>query len=207
MVAKGRSKGRPTLTEVAEIDRAIRDAAAILLREQGQAATLQAVAQAAGLSRKSVYARYPNKEQLFLAVMREQLEAVNGIDYERSGTFEVRLLHYIEAALGVIDLPGARAVQRLLSVEPAYSAALRSEILSATHKIFLIPLIDLLREAKEANEAVLDEPEATARMLMPMIFAESFDWDETGNMLIKPMDRSAYAKRVAGIITLGLLPR
>jgi AcrR family transcriptional regulator len=207
MVARARSKGRPKLTEVAEIDRAIRDAAATVLREQGEAATLQAVAQAAGLSRKSVYARHPNKEQLFLSVMREQLEAVKGVEYERSGSFENRLLHYVEAALSVIDLPGARAVQRLLALNPAYSAALRSEILAATHKIFLLPLIDLLREAGEANEASVQEPEATARILMPMIFAESFDWDESGNLLIKPMDRSAYARRVAGLMTLGLLPR
>jgi hypothetical protein len=84
---------------------------------------------------------------------------------------------------------------------------LRSEILSATHKIFLVPLIDLLREAKEAGEAVLEEPEATARMLMPMIFAESFDWDEGGNFLTKTGNRSAYAKRVANLMTRGLLPR
>jgi AcrR family transcriptional regulator len=207
MAAGGRSKGRPKLTEVAEIDRAIREAATKVLREQGEAATLNAVAQVAGLSRKSVYARYPNKSELFLAVLREQLEAVRGVEYDKSGDFEERLLRYIEAALDVVDMPGARAIQRLLTVDPAYIAALRSDMVSATHTIFLLPLIELLREARETGEAVVQDPEATARMLMPMIFAESYDWDETGKMRIKPMDREAYAKRVASIISNGLLPR
>jgi AcrR family transcriptional regulator len=207
MAATGRSKGRPTLTEVAEIDRAIRDAATTVLRTQGEAATMNAVAQAAGLSRKSVYARYPNKVELFLSVMREQLEAVKAIEYDCSGNFEDRLLRYVEAALDVIDMPASRAIQRLLAVDPAYMTALRSEMRSATHKIFLAPLIELLVNARDMRQAVVRDPESTARVLMPMIFAESFDWDETGKMSVRTLDREAYAKRVVGIITLGLLPR
>jgi AcrR family transcriptional regulator len=207
MTATGRSKGRPTLTEVAEIDRAIREAATTVLREQGEAATMNAVAQAAGLSRKTVYARYPNKVELFLSVMREQLEAVKGIEYERSGNFEDRLLRYVEAALDVIDMPASRAIQRLLTVDPAYMAALRSEMRSAAHKIFLAPLIELLANARDNGEAVVQDPEETARVLMPMIFAESFDWDETGKMSVRSTNRSAYARRVAGIVAMGLLPR
>ena len=55
--AELRRKGRPKLEEAAQIERAIRDAAFKVLLEQGEAATLNAVAQAAGISRKSLYAR------------------------------------------------------------------------------------------------------------------------------------------------------
>jgi AcrR family transcriptional regulator len=207
MAATGRSKGRPKLAEVAEIDRAIREAATMVLRELGEAATMNAVAQAAGLSRKSVYARYPNKVELFLSVMREQLEAVKAIEYDSSGDFEQRLQRYVEAALEVIDMPASRAIQRLLAGDPAYLTALRLEMRSAAHKIFLAPLIELLRDAKTSGEAVVQDPEATARVLMPMIFAESFDWDETGKMSVRSMDRTAYAHRVVNLISQGLLPR
>jgi AcrR family transcriptional regulator len=207
MDAGGRGKGRPNLAERAEIDRAIREAAMQVLREQGEAATLNAVAQVAGLSRKSAYARYPNKTELFLAVIREQLELVTGIQYDRTGSFEKRLRSYIEAAIEVIATPGSRAIQRLLSLDPAYIAALRSQMLAATRRLFLLPLIELLREAAASDEAVVEDAEATARMLMPMIFAESFDWDRTGEMSDSPIGRGRYAMRVAKLIACGLVPR
>jgi AcrR family transcriptional regulator len=207
MAAAGRGKGRPRLTEAAEIDRAIREAASKVLREHGEVATINAVAEAAGLSRKSVYARYPNKVELFLSVMREQLEAVKGVEFDRSGSFEDRLRRYIEAALEVIGTPASQAIQRILTVNPAYMAALRLDMISASHKIFLVPLVELLQEANERGEVLVDDPEATARVVMPMLFAESFDWDKTGNILIQPVDRPAFARRVARIVTRGLLPR
>jgi AcrR family transcriptional regulator len=207
MDAAGRGKGRPNLAERAEIDRAIREAAMQVLREQGEAATLNAVAQVAGLSRKSVYARYPNKTELFLAVIRDQLELVTGIRYDRAGHFEDRLRNYIEAAIEVIATPGSRAIQRLLSLDPAYIAALRPQMLAATRRLFLVPLIELLRNAAQSGEAELEDAEATARMLMPMIFAESFDWDRTGDMSDSPIGRGRYAVRVAKLIARGLVPR
>lgn len=207
MDAVGRGKGRPNLAERAEIDRAIREAAMQVILEQGEAATLHAVAQSAGLSRKSVYARYPNKSELFLSVIRDQLELVTGIQYDRSGQFEDRLRNYIEAAIEVIAMPGSRAIQRLLSLDPAYIAALRPQMLTATRKLFLLPLIDLLREAAKAGEAEVEDPEATARTLMPLIFAERFEGDRTNESPAATTPLSRYAVRVAKLVARGLIPR
>lgn len=201
-----RGKGRPKLTETAEIDRAIRAAGLQVLLEHGEAATMNAVAQAAGLSRKSVYARYANKTELFLAVIRELLGDVSGLDYDTSGSAEERLEHYALAALGVISQPQALAIQRLLTMDPAYIAALRAEMLGATMRIFFDPLRALLGEAKASGELAVEDVEATARAVIRLIFAESAAMGPDP-VPASPAQQAAYAAFVTRLVARGLLPR
>jgi AcrR family transcriptional regulator len=123
MASSARGKGRPKLTEAGEIDRAIREAALQVLLEHGEAATMNAVAVAAGISRKSLYARHPNKTELFLEAIRELLKPTGALVYDTSGTATERLKSYVEAALAVIVLPQSLTIQRLLTIDPAYIGA------------------------------------------------------------------------------------
>lgn len=203
----GRQKGRPRLQEVTEIDCAIRDAAINALLEHGEAATLNAVAQAAGLSRKSVYARYSNKSELFLDVIRGLLDKATDVEFNASGSFEERLFNYFHAALDLIATPQARAIHRLLTVDPTYISALKSEMMSATNKHFHAPLRDLLREAVSNNEVEIDDIEATTRILIRLIFAESMSYEQGEDLANGASNRQNYARFVTQLITRGLLPR
>jgi AcrR family transcriptional regulator len=191
MAARARGKGRPKLTEAAEIDRAIRDAALQLLLEHGEAATMHAIALAAGISRKSLYARYPNKGQLILAVIGELLQGAGGLDYDQSGSAEDKLRHYIEAALATIALPQSKALQRLLTLDPDYIAALRSDMLDATRRIFF----------------AVEEVDGTARVVIRLIFAAGLSADQDGKSWLTSPEPEDYPAFLTGLITRGLLPR
>lgn len=67
-------RGRPTPQRIAEIEAAIRDAALEVFLEGGfAAATMEAVAQRAQVSKGTLYARYDSKERLFCAVIDDEI--------------------------------------------------------------------------------------------------------------------------------------
>lgn len=207
MASGARGKGRPRLIEAAEIDRAIRDAALQLLLEQGEATTMHAVALAAGISRKSLYARYPNKTQLALTVIGELLQGAGALEYDRRGNAEDRLRHYIEAGLEAIAKPQSKALQRLLTLDPDYIAALRSDMLDATRRIFFEPLRMLLSEAQASGELAIEEVDATARVVIRLIFATSFTDEHDGKSWMTSPEPENYADFLARLVARGLLPR
>lgn len=207
MATGARGKGRPSLAETADIDRAIRDAALRVLLDQGEAATMQAIATAAGLSRKSLYARYPNKAELFLEAIRSLLQRVSGLEAADEGDANGRLQAYVEAALTLVSRDEARIIERLLAIEPTYAAALRPDMLAATHRIFLEPLATLLGEASAAGDFVVDDIDATARVIIRLIFTENMMAEERSPGGLTAEARASYAAFLTGLITRGLLPR
>lgn len=203
----GRQKGRPRLQETTEIDRAIREAAINVLLEHGEAATLNAVAQAAGMSRKTVYARYSNKSELFLDVIRGLLDMARGVEFNSEGSIEEQLFNYFYAALNLISAPPARAIQRLLTVDPIYISALKSEMISATKKHFHAPLRDLLCDAVRRQEVEISDIDATTRILIRLIFADSMSPDQSENLATDASERRNYARFVTQLVTRGMLLR
>lgn len=206
MVAGARGKGRPKLTETAEIERAIREAALHVLLEHGEAATMNAVALAAGISRKSLYARYPNKEELFLDVIHGLVKPAAPLAYLTAGGSEKRLAHFIERALAGISQPQSLAIQQLLRMNPGYIATVRPDMIEATQKIIGFPLATLLRELADTGELVIDDIEATARAVISLILAAGLAADGK----IEPMSpetRTREALFVTRLITRGLMPR
>lgn len=201
-----RGKGRPKLTETAEIDRTIRAAALQILLEQGGAATMHAVALAAGLSRKSVYARYANKGELFVDVIRELLAGVRELEYDTTGNAEQQLQHYALAALDVIAQPQSLAIQRLLAIDPTYISALKAEMTDATTTIFFAPLVRLLDRAKSNGELKLDDVSATAKAMIRLVLAEGVSI-ESDPAAATASHRKGYASFVARLLFYGLAPR
>jgi AcrR family transcriptional regulator len=202
-----RGKGRPKLTETAEIDRAIRDSALRVLLEHGEAATMNAVAVGAGLSRKSLYARYPNKTELFLVVIDELLQGAGALMYDKTGTAPERLRHYIEAALAAISRPQSQALQRLLTLDPGYVATLRSEMLDATRRTFFEPLRELLNEARVSGEFALEEVDSTARVVIRLIFTAHLNLGGDVEAWRTSPESADYPGFLTKLVTNGLLPR
>ncbi|TCM20905.1 TetR family transcriptional regulator [Novosphingobium sp. PhB165] len=168
-VQEARSKGRPSLEEAASIDRAIRDAALHELLEKGEAASLNAVAKAAGLSRKTVYARYSNKTDLFVDAVREVLGNAGPITFDLSGSLEQRLSSYVLEALAVLARPHAQAFRKALSMNPGSMAELRDELIEASHAMFHAPLSAMLADAQARGElADNTDREECARLIMVM---------------------------------------
>src|SRR5437868_4373942 len=75
-VSTKRKGGRPTRDRSEQIRRAIMDAAEEeFLRARLDGAVMESIAAAAGVSKTTVYGRYPTKEALFRALLEERIEA------------------------------------------------------------------------------------------------------------------------------------
>lgn len=112
-------RGRPTAERVVAIDSAIKAAALDLFVELGfEAASMDAVAVAAKVSKGTLYARYESKEPLFRAILEEQLENWS----ERSSQnnhllpddLEGRLRHYARSMVRAYNWPEFQRIARLV---------------------------------------------------------------------------------------------
>jgi TetR/AcrR family transcriptional regulator, mexJK operon transcriptional repressor len=189
------------------MDRAIRAAAIDALVAHGEAATLNSVAQAAGLSRRSVYARYASKTGLFLDVIRDMMASAQGVGVPAAGNFESRLSGYVRVALEHIATPTVRAIQRLLTADPAYIAALRDEMQTATRIHLQEPLRGLLQEACDAGEIICGDVGATTTLLTRLILAESMMPADAAGPPASATTRDSRARFITTLVTRGLLPR
>lgn len=206
-ITTSRQKGRPKLQEGAEIDQIIGEAAIKTLLEHGEAATLNAVAKAAGLTRKSLYARYANKNDLFLAVIRGLLEMAQGIDYAKEGSAKEQLNHYIQSALNHITTPQSRIIQQLLARDSNYLSALRKDMFDATYRHFYRPLHTLLKDANTRGEFSIVDLDATVKFIIKLIFAESFARDDSESFWENTPAPATNAQFMTQMLMDGLLPR
>ena len=206
-VAEVRRKGRPKLEEAVAIERAIRDAALAVLLEHGEAATLNAVAQAAGISRKSLYARYSNRSALFIEVIREAMVDGDTPAFDTSLPIEEGLFTYIQFMLGAVTGKRSLTIQRLLAVDPAYIRALKAEMHASMDRHFFQPLAHLLREASGRGEIVIRDPQITAKLIVHLMFAEGLSIDPGRAAARTETWQDDYARRLTEFVCNGLLPR
>ncbi|MBW8754197.1 MAG: TetR/AcrR family transcriptional regulator [Sphingomonadales bacterium] len=116
--APGR-RGRPSAQRVAAIDAAIRAAALELFMEVGfDAASMDAIAAAAPVSKGTLYARYESKELLFHAVLEEEFERwsrrAGAEDHLLTNELGPRLRHHARVLIGVFGWPEYRRFARLV---------------------------------------------------------------------------------------------
>lgn len=198
-----RTKGRPSLEEAAEIDRAIREAALRELFEKGEAASLNAVAQAAGLSRKTVYARYSSKSELFIAAVREMLAGVGSMTVETSGSLEERIVSYARTAAQLLDKPHARAFQRALSLNPDMIGELHQELIAASKTIFFEPIAAILLEAQQNGEIQPDiDCSRVAKLIMDSTIYAKQSLLPPGE---QPIECADDARLIAQVVCRGIV--
>jgi TetR/AcrR family transcriptional regulator, mexJK operon transcriptional repressor len=119
-VLPSRRSGRPTAQRVAEIDFAIRDAAQRVFSDTGfEAASMDAVAALADVSKGTLYARYGSKEVLFRAIVEDlllQLSARAGEqDHVLPDDLEKRLCHYADVLFSAFGWPEYALATRLVN--------------------------------------------------------------------------------------------
>jgi AcrR family transcriptional regulator len=117
-----RSGGRPTAAAAALLETKILDAATTAFLADGYAATtIEAVAKACAVAKRTIYARWSGKPALFRAVLERLMGRwLSGVgDWAETGDLEVALN---EAAARILDIaltPEAIALHRLLIAESA----------------------------------------------------------------------------------------
>ena len=114
-------RGRPTANQVAAIDNAILEIASRMFLDQGYAVTsMEAVANAAGVSKGTLYARYPTKAELFEAIVTVRLANWKAPPVETAGMdMRAILRQYGLDFFTSVRQPEAIAFNRLIMAEAA----------------------------------------------------------------------------------------
>lgn len=112
-------RGRPTADRIPLIEGNIREGAMrIFLAEGFEAASMDAIARAASVSKGTLYSRYQSKELLFRAVLEEELERwsdrTSAQDHLLPETIEARLEHHARTLIEVFQWPQYRQINRLI---------------------------------------------------------------------------------------------
>lgn len=125
-----RSQGRPSAAEAAALPLRLLDAALLVFTESGYArASMDAIARAAGISRKTLYARYANKAEVLAAVVGRLLDSALGPPPTRAAhtaTHDPRalLLALAQDLARLSSSPQVAGLNRLILAEAAHVPAL-----------------------------------------------------------------------------------
>lgn len=204
-----RRMGRPSIEQAEEIDRRILETATSLYLREGFTVTMKAIVQATGLSSKTVYARYPNKDALFLGVLRHLMQAAKpamelpaGEDEGIRDTLRQFILHSLRRTFQAESI----ALNRLISAEPHFRTQLDMEILGALDRTFLTPLKIYLEHQRTVGRIRPVDPHQTAGALTALILIEpAFHYNRN---LPSPSDEeiSQRADFIADLFFHGLAP-
>lgn len=112
-------RGRPTAKQVAAIEHAILSTARrMFLADSYDAVAMENVASEAGVSKGTLYARYPSKEALFTAIVEDSVRewslAASQQDYLLTDDIGERLRHHGRTIAGSLSQPDVLAFLRLL---------------------------------------------------------------------------------------------
>ena len=158
----------------------------------------------AGVSRKALYARYANKEELFVDSIRSLLLDVQPPPPTPGQWFAERLRNYIIGMHERLSKPHSRAISRLMALDPYYVGSLRQDIRKAQKMIFHAPLMEIVVTAQKAGEVAVEHPEDVVQMLMRIIFTPMFPGQEDRRWH-SPLLPADQATLLADIISNGLL--
>ena len=151
--------------------RQITDAGRALFLSQGFARTsMDAVTAEAGVSKQTLYAYFPSKDELLIAILAESLEALGQQpdDHAPGTRAELRaaLVDFGERLLDTMLHEDSIAILRLLLAEAAHVPELRHRFLEALPYQLLGRATAILTAAADNGVIVLDHPEVSVRMLV-----------------------------------------
>lgn len=167
-------RGRPTAAQVEAINRAILATAAEYFLAVGfEAASMEGLAARAGVSKGTLYARYPTKGALAHAVIEERVAAWSAESSRHNHLlptdFEARLRYHAKNILRAFAQDDIRAFRNLLN-----GSGVPSELGREFHEVgqgFAIRMLaDEIASCTRNDPVPARHPERIARMLVAMLY-------------------------------------
>jgi AcrR family transcriptional regulator len=201
-----RRAGRPRKAESAEIDARILDAAFAIFSAQGfDAASMEAVAARAGITRMTLYQRHADKLALFRAVITERGNSWQQVSertvWMAGDTLEVRLKHFARTVIQWSHNPEVGAARNLSCGAQGVAGKVAAELEQAfRHKMAEMLALDIADyAAREGRD--LHDPHEAARFLIGMIEAIARAGKGTGQTL---GEQEAAAGRAVMVLLHGI---
>jgi TetR/AcrR family transcriptional repressor of mexJK operon len=202
-------RGRPTRVESEAIERRIREVAIDAFATNGfEGTTMEAVAAGAGITKRTLYAKYPDKQALFAAVIPQALADMPFHDLELTATdtdLAAALRSLSDQILTRLTEPRAVQLRRLATLEAARLAKLHrtdSDLWSTS----LRSVVDLLSVHAAAGTIIVDDLESVADLFLAMVAGTPTMWADYG-IVQTPLQRRQHIDRAVDLLLAGILPR
>ena len=174
-----RGGGRPTREEAEARDARLLDVATSLFMERGfDGTSIDAVAEAAGVSKPTVYARYRDKRDLFVAVLRGRIRkwlapisaAAEAQAIETNPKSIKTTLHELSRHMVAYTLaPEAGALQRILSAQAVQFPELAKLANEEGWLRTVRGVSSILRQSAARGQIKVDDPELAADMFLNLV--------------------------------------
>ncbi len=171
MEKEPRRQGRPTREEAAEIaDRVLTQARAVFCEQGIAGASMDDIAVASGVTKHTIYRRYPSKMALVDAVverdLRQLTDAIDAVARDSDAVSALRetALRYFRFSIDPADASFAS----FLLAEAAYSEEMRDN-LKRWNELYLAPMIALVETAQREGRMAAGPPRKWCVLLADLI--------------------------------------
>ena len=203
-------RGRPTQAEARAIEHRLRKAAIEAFVDNGfDGTTMEAVAAAAGITKRTLYAKYADKHALFAAVIPQALADMpfRGLAIEIPDSGLTAALHQVARQI-VERLVDPKAVRlRRLALLEAHRIAQLDQVEGANlWSTSLLSIVRLLATHAEVGEIVADDLEVAADLFLAMVAGSPTMWADFG--VFRSADElERHITHAVDLFLSGVLPR
>jgi TetR/AcrR family transcriptional repressor of mexJK operon len=209
-VSTTRLRGRPTQAEARAIEHRLRAAAIEAFVDNGfDGTTMEAVAAAAGITRRTLYAKYPDKHALFAAVIPQALADMPflGVAMEvPDGDLKNALCQLAHQIIERLVDPRAVKLRRLAMLEAHRIAELDPVEGADMWSTSLQSIVRLLAIHATAGEIVADDLEVAADLFLAMVAGSPTMWSDFG-IFRSNEELERHIGRAVDLFLSGALPR
>jgi AcrR family transcriptional regulator len=203
--------GRPSRAQVEARQAELLDTALDMFLDRGfELTTMEAVAAAVGMAKRTVYARYADKAALFLAAVERAIarSVVPRADFEAlaSADLEATLVAFARMRIAHFQTAEGVKLQRIVNTESFRFPEIFTWYFEKGAGAAIGFLTDLLQARARAGEIDLDDPALAANIFMSMVVGGPVRTIVAG----MPMPQAAIERRVdyaVAIFLNGLRPR
>lgn len=188
----------------------IMQAALEVFSEKGfRAATMEEIAQAAGVTKGTIYLYFSNKEELFIQTLQSQVEALRALmprfRFTPEENLEQRARIFARAVLEVLFAPGMTKVIPLFLSEVRHIPLLRQRYIEEWLPEAGLGLAETLGAGMEAGLVRRLDPLIAARALTGLFSAFSLTQEVLGLKEVTPMSIDDIAETIVAIALRGVL--
>lgn len=159
---RDKSKKRNTILE---------GAIEVFIEDSYELASMDKIAERAGVSKRTVYNHFGSKENLFETVVDDFLakrQALKTIQYNPNEALEPQLLRFAEAELFLVDTPKRAGLSKVMTITFLNNLAYARETVNkypSPHQDF----VNWLDAARIDNRVTYDNPMVAARVFYSMV--------------------------------------
>jgi TetR/AcrR family transcriptional regulator, mexJK operon transcriptional repressor len=195
--------GRPSRAQAEARQAALLDHALDMFLDRGfEQTTVESVAAAVGMTKRTIYARYPDKAALFKATVQRAIarSIVPRARYDAldQGNLSATLMAFARMRVADVQSPQGLKLQRIVNTESFRFPEIFGWYFEQAAESAISFLTDLLRRYESAGAICVGDPAMAANMFMSMAVGGPVRMIVSGNPLSNAAinDRIAYAVRL-----------